>query len=440
MSFCTRLIYGAGMEDYLEKKADQKILFDAYIKYQKLCKGKKMTAKQQSTLKKDLFYRADKMLLFFNSPATSANERNKLLRKCKPLYQQYCSFVKGNPKSNVADLNKKIIQLLEQMTIWEAEQIHNFRKKESAGDRLDIDAIFLEASNIRQLVSQQIDQLLKTALKDNRFTIVSRTDHKVFITEKGARYHRADCPFCRGRTLIPASFTKVENAGYTPCKCIGKNNKVLVDKETLSEGDKTVLEKQTMTAFIDESVRTNLWRQWDETLPERQSSYSYIICRGFLKQESEISEENTMSVNACLANEAKDVTMSAIEAISAVLLKIAFRFEFHGDVVIYTDNMAAKDKWHQNEKAVYLASLFESVRVCHIPREENTAADAAGREMAFASLPTALMGSVVDKCRKYDRLKEEMDFVKQYFPHPKQNIPNLIEELRLMAEEKGDKL
>ena len=66
------------------------------------------------------------MLLFFNSPTTSASERNKLLRKCKPLYQQYCSFVKGNPKSNVEDLNKKIVQLLEQMTLWEAEQIHNF--------------------------------------------------------------------------------------------------------------------------------------------------------------------------------------------------------------------------------------------------------------------------------------------------------------------------
>ena len=326
------------------------------------------------------------------------------------MYQQYCSFVKGNSESKVEDLNKKMIQLLEQMTLWEAEQIHNFRKKESAGDRLDIAAIFLEASSIRQLVSQQIDQVLRTALKDNRFTIISRVDQKVFITQKGSKYHRADCPFCKGRTLISISFAKVQNTGYTPCKC------------------------------IDESVRTNLWRQWDDTLPERQSSYSYVICQGLLKSEREISEENTVSVNACIANEAEDVTMSAIEAISAVLLKIAFRFEFRGDIVIYTDNMAAKDKWHQNEKAVYLASLFESVRVCHISREENTVADTAGREMAFASLPTALMGSVVDKCRKYDKLKEEMDFVKQYFPHPKQNIRNLIEELRLLAEEKGNKL
>ncbi len=61
-------------------------------------------------------------------------------------------------------------------------------------------------------------------------------------------------------------------------------------------------------------------------------------------------------------------------------------------------------------------------------------------EMAFASLSAVLMGSVVDKCRKYDQLKEEMDFVKQYFPHPRQNIPNLIEELCLIAEEKRDKL
>lgn len=46
----------------------------------------------------------------------------------------------------------------------------------------------------------------------------------------------------------------------------------------------------------------------------------------------------------------------------------------------------------------------------------------------------------MDKCKRYDQLKEEMDFVKQYFPYPKENITNLIEELRLLAEGKEDKL
>lgn len=417
----------------MEKKTDQQILFDAYVRYQDLCKGKKVTKKQQSAIRNDLFYRADRLLLFFNSPSTSAGERNKLMRKCKPLYQQYCSFAKGNPDGVTDNLRKKLTLLLEQMTLWEAGQIQLFRKREAAGDRLDMEAIFSELSSIRQLVSVQIDRLLETVLQDQKFTIVSRTDQKVYITENGTKYHRANCPWCKGRTLILTTFAKVENAGYTPCRCIGDSDKVLVKKETLSKQDQLKLEKQTMTAFIDESVRTNPWRQWDDTLPERQSSYSYVICQGMLGNEREITDQNMVSVNACLANEAEDVTMSAIEAVSAVLLKIAFKFNFHGDVVIYTDNMAAKNKWYKDEQAVYLASLFESVKVCSIPREENTLADAAGRERAFANIPAQLMSSVLDKCRNYDRQKKEMDFVKQYFPYPTYHIPNLMKELSLLA-------
>jgi len=423
----------------LEKKADRVILYEAYRKYQDLCKGKQMTAKQQSITRNDLFRRAERLLLFLNSPSTSAVEKNNLLRKCKPLYQQYSIFLKGNPGGVSESLAKKMDELLLQMTIWEEEQVHTFRKKEAGGEGLNMEAIFSEQANIRQLLTMRVENLLRMALKDKKFTIVSHTDQKIFITESGTKYHRADCPYCRGRKLIPASFAKIENVGYTPCKCIGATDKVLVKREELTQERKEALATQTMTAFIDESVRPNPWKLWDDSLPDRQSSYSYVICRGMLESEREITEENRVSAKACLANEAADVTMSAIEAISAVLLKIAFRYGFHGDVLIYTDNMAAKNKWYKNERALYLASLFESVKVCHIPREENTVADAVGRETAFADMPAALMGSLLERCRKYDSQKAELDFVKQFFPEPRQNIPNLINELRLIAgEEDGE--
>lgn len=48
------------------------------------------------------------------------------------------------------------------------------------------------------------------------------------------------------------------------------------------------------------------------------------------------------------------VKLSVIEAISLVLLKLEFQFHFQGEVIIYTDNMVAKDIWYRNESTLYL--------------------------------------------------------------------------------------
>ncbi len=424
------------MDEKVSKKTEQEILYEAYLKYPVFCKAKKQTEKQIKVIKNDLILKTDKLLLFFRSSSTTIIEKDKFVRQGKLVYMQYCSFVKGNPTAINDNLKNKIDLLLNQITDREAEQLTELRKKMTGGSRLDLDAIFKDEDIAKKLVNMSIEKLITEALKDSRFTIVSKTEQKVYITETGNKYHKSNCPYCKGKKLVPVTFTRVENAGYEPCKCINTSNKMLISKIELSENDKLKLNAQTMTAFIDESVRFNPWIKWDNSLPEKQASYSYVICKGALDSENEISTKNKVSYNACMSNEAQDVTFSAIEAISTVLLKIAFNYNFHGNVIIYTDNTAAKDNWYRNNSNLYLASLFENVKVCYIPREKNTIADRIGREQAFINIPSRLIGELVNKCMDYDKVCEELNFVKEYFPNPKKNIPNLIAELQLLSEEK----
>lgn len=146
--------------------------------------------------------------------------------------------------------------------------------------------------------------------------------------------------------------------------------------------------------------------------------------------------------NASLLTEISDTNLAAVEAITAVLMKVAFGLDFHDDVVIYTDNTSAMNRWNKSRANSYLSKLFNSVTVIAIPREKNTVADQIGRERAFADMSKPVMGRLLKQCEEYDKLagqieelKSQLDFVKEYFPYPEKQIPNLISELRLLAGE-----
>lgn len=102
--------------------------------------------------------------------------------------------------------------------------------------------------------------LIKEAFKDSEFTCASKTNQKIFITEYGSKYHRADCSYCKGRNLFQATFTQVENLGYSPCRCIEFSSNVLLEKDEMSESIKASEGTNTMTAFVDESLRDNPWK------------------------------------------------------------------------------------------------------------------------------------------------------------------------------------
>ena len=52
-------------------------------------------------------------------------------------------------------------------------------------------------------------------------------------------------------------------------------------------------------------------------------------------------------------------------------------------------------------------------------------------------LPAETMARILGRCKGYFALKEEMSFVKSFFPVPMKNIPNLMLELRALAGEEA---
>lgn len=417
-------------------KTDQEIVYQAYLKYPeygKIKKKCKVSKGKESNVRSQLLSAIDKNIFYLSSDTTLMSQKDKLVRKCKLLFQEYVMYQRYVPDVVNPLLEKRVDLMLYQMSLREAQLIGFFRQREAAGQQINLEKIFSDKSMIKIFVQTSVNEVLKVALQDSKFTVISSEDCKAYITASGKKYHQKDCPYCRGAKLIPSTFAKIKNLGLEPCKCVKDSDKVL-KKGELSAEDKPKLAKNTMTAFIDESIRSNPWRKWDNTLDERQGSYSYIICRGGLASEQEISRENTLCQNTGLLNEAQSTTYAAIEAISSVLLKIAFSYDFHENVIIYTDNQEAKNKWYQSKVNNYLAHLFESVTVVAIPREQNTVADAIGRKEAYINVPTGLFHAIVRKCNDYDVLAKEMEFVKNYFPNPQKQIPNLIKELQCMAD------
>ncbi len=420
--------------------SEQKIIYDAYIKFQSLIGGMKTTTeKKRKAFRDELFRSVDKCVMALSSSNYTHAEKNKAYNKGRFFYQQYCGLKRTYPELITNSLDNKVDQLLVQMSVQAAQYIERFRKNEIGGTRINIESIFSENVNIKKLMNQPMDVILKDALSDRRFSIVSKVDQNVYITQSGQKYHRANCPFCKRFKLTETTHSKVTNAGYEPCKCIGTTDKVHINLQNAVSTSADNLGKGVLSVFIDESIRNSYWATFDPTLADKQASYSYIICEGFLKSENQITTENTLYQNACLANEAQDTTYSAIEAISAVLLKIAFNYDFHGDVIIYTDNTGAVDNWYKVNRNQFLAEQFESVKITYIPRKQNKKADAVGRKVSFSSVPVEIIDLIKLKFENYSKLEEELKFVKTFFPEPRYNIPNLLEELRLLADEKGGK-
>ena len=225
----------------------------------------------------------------------------------------------------------------------------------------------------------------------------------------------------------------VENIGLKPCKCIGKESPVAEQEKTNTSIVKHSAEqKKYVTAFVDESIRVNPWRAMDESIPEKQGLYSYIICEGIVTSEKMITEKNTLYTDVESTAEVHSTGEIAMEAIMAVLFRLV-AIGYQDNVLIYTDNMNAKDCWYKSAASKHLSKLFTGVTVCYIPREANSKADKLGRERAVMDLPAETMVRILGRCKGYFALKEEMNFVKSYFPVPMKNIPNLMMELKALV-------
>lgn len=449
----------------MQKRTDEEIIYDALLRYQECCGSKKTPILSQGkviTLRAQFLQQVEKYVLFFNSSKTSIVEKRTLCNKGKMLYQKYCFQLKVNPEVDTTRLAQKMDELLHFIAVCEAEKFQHIRERQVAGDKIDLEQLLAEDKHIRILICKPIDAVVGEVFSNKKYTVVGEDNAAIYMTASGAKYHRKDCPYCKGKTLMKATLLKVENIGLKPCKCIEKESAVAVQEqqqcsrevENIEEPmmEKSIAEnavadnetakvnivkrpvgqKKYVTAFVDESIRVNPWRAMDESISEKQGLYSYIICDGMLTGESLITESNTLYTGVESATEVHGTGDIAIEAIMAVLFRLAVT-GYQDNVLIYTDNIGAKDCWFKSAASKHLSKLFASVMVCYIPREANKKADKLGRDRAVMDLPAETMTRVLGRCKGYYELKEEMNFVKIFFPVPRKNIPNLMLELKALA-------
>ena len=430
----------------MQKRTDEEIIYDALLRYRECCGSKKTPILSQGkviTLRAELLQQVEKYVLFFNSSKTSIVEKRALCNKGKMLYQKYCFQVKVNPDVDTTRLAQKMDELLHFIASCEADKFQIIREQQVAGDKIDLEQLFAEEKCIRNLICKPIDTVVNELFSNKKYTVVGEDHGAVYMTASGAKYHIKNCPYCKGKTLMKATLFKVENIGLKPCKCIEKEMAVIGGggtddaMETIIVVKRPIRQKKYVTAFVDESIRTNPWRELDESIPEKQGLYSYIICGGMLTEESQITDNNTLYTGVQTSTKVHSTGNVAIQAILAVLFKLASN-GYQDNVLIYTDNTEAKNCWHKSVASKNLARLFESVIVSYIPRQANKKADKLGREREVMDIPAETLGRVWERCRSYGALEEEMNFVKRYFPVPMKNIPNLMQEMQVLAEaEKG---
>ena len=418
----------------MQKLTDEEIIYNALCRYPKCSNGKKLPPLSRDKIlssRAQFMQQVDKYILFWKSANTTIVEKEKLCNKGKNLYRDYCAKLKVYPSIDTAGLAKRMDEILHYMASYEASKLGRVRSRQIGGGRIDLESIFAEDKNVRILVAKPIDTLIEENFENKAHNATGAEAGAIYMTAKGAKYHRQDCPYCKGKMLVPTSLKKAQNIGLTPCKCMEQSEETGVAE--LVDLDKKAKEKSYVTAFVDESIRINPWRVLDMDLPQKQACYSYIICKGLFAEETYITEKNTWFTGVMKTPETVGTNDIAIEAILAVLLRLLAN-GYRDNVVIYTDNQAAKDSWNKSPASCALANVFASVVVCYVPREGNTKADALGRNTAFVELPIALVNELARRSQNYEQREQELNFVKSYFPVPRQNIPNLMMELKALAE------
>lgn len=387
----------------MTQRTDAEIIYEALMKYRMCCNGKQKTILSQAKLISErarLIQLVEKHLLFWRSKKTSIVEKESLCNKGKKAYQDYCKQLKKNPDLETTRLAQKLDELLHYIAEFEASKMQVFRMKKIVGEKIDLATIFESEKNIRAFSNCPIQKFLEQILDKKEYTVLGKDDTAVYITVTGAKYHRADCPYCKGKNLIETTTSMVENIGMKPCKCINIE-KVQVPTASANSSNQ---EKRYVTAFIDESIRHNVWHDLDASLPKTQSIFSYIICDGLLQTEEQITNDNTCYCGVERASNINEICAVAIEAIRKVLFQLAAD-GYKDNVLIYTDNSGAKDTWYKSKASKNLARLFAGVTVCQIPREKNAKADRLGRKRVIADLPVEFVERLQSSLEKMSQMQ-----------------------------------
>ncbi len=408
----------------MRKQHDDEILYHYYVKL-----GEKNEAKKsKSTIEKDkeiissIVGNVSLMLLRLeNTERSTMAEIHDSIMLSKALYTQY-SLIKGrSPKLIGSSLNLSMDRLLLAMSRNEAENISWLRSQEKDGDKIDIDKIFTIEQNMlrlgfepaRSIVAEEFRRAPKEFLREEIY----------YITRSGKRFHLAECPYCKGRNLIEISESETVKENITPCGCV------------FEYWDAPSLEINCVTAFIDESIHTVMWNE--DGRKGKAGSYSYIICRGSLNDESQITEKNLIAQGVDFMGEYTHVERLTEAAVGKVLLTLSYDYGFGGGVKIYTDNSGAVSRWDKVYKNSQLSKRFTSVKVKYIPREKNKLADKLGRSRILLDMPVGAYNEWLKKSKKIDELNIKVKQLEKELANIRE-IPEVIVAANVISAEEEE--
>ncbi|WP_044937821.1 hypothetical protein [Pseudobutyrivibrio sp. LB2011] len=398
-------------------RADEDILYELYIKLGKSAKktNNKGKTKADTEQLKGFLNRVPTHLLYLDEMNLPQAEINKYLKKAKLMFFSYSTIKNRHPELVSACLANKMDQLVHSIARNEATMVSNFRTQELGGERFDIDSLFVGNNYFKQLLHFSAVEVIKKILNENiTFTSVGKTNI-LYISETGKKYHKKDCPYCKGKLLKPATRAVINNLELTPCKCIK------------DEEERIRLNDTYRTIFIDESIHTVAWNE--NGLPGNAGSYSYLICKGLLDDESQITPAITIASGVEYVPEMQHTEKVTKTAIGKVMMIAAFDYDFKGNIKIFTDNKGAMQTWQEEKKNIRIAELFESVTVQFVPREKNTTADAIGRTHMCLKIPIDKYSDIKNKYDMYDRLVKHKDHLESQLKTEETTVAELKEQL-----------
>ena len=367
----------------MNKKSDEDILYSCYMQL-----GEKMSLRnKESDVRKDrnqIEIITNKVpalkAKIFNMTNFEISSSRKILCTVKNYYLQYSSIKGRNPNCVNLTLSCDIDMLIKMLSKIEAKLINSIRNSLKNGEYLDIQAFFKEKRNLNMLSIEVASQVVLEAIGDL---------DTVYISNSGTHYHRMECSYIKRRDVMPVKRKTLDSSRYLPCRCIDDS---VTDKDE---------DSSYITAFIDESIHPVLWNR--NGVVGREGSYSYILCKGKLKKETQITEEGIIAQNVQYTDENKNVVGIAESALSEVMIRLAYDYNYNKNLIVFTDNKVFSENWYKNSKNYKLSNLFQTVAVHYVPREQNSRADLLGRDRVTLNIPRDTYNEII---KKIDRLGE----------------------------------
>ena len=332
---------------------------------------------------------ASKLILAASETEPAPENLKQLLISAKGNISQYGAVKGRNPACVSPLLTQNIEKLIKATVKCEARLLNMLRQREPGGMQLNLEKAISEKDLTKHLGLMTIDDMVMNVLIDARNRI---KEAKYFISGTGSKYHRHNCPYCRGKKMEVATEKYITLLDMSPCKCL--------ELPCDSDSDNKYM---FVTAFIDESIHEVEWAA--DGREGKVGNFGYIICAGNLSDETKIKEKSILAKGIDYTKENKRVELVTESAIGKVLMTLAYDFEYTGNVVINTDNMNASKYWKGAGHNLKLAGLFESVEVRYIPRKQNKKSDNLLRTNIHMSMTVQNYREIVETCKKAHKLE-----------------------------------